>query len=139
MANPDLALVTSPTIRSDVPADPDDWAEVVLVKGIVAVTWTIERATTGTGSGVIVSVAPVLALANNVNARSRVLTNNSATAKIYIGKTNAVAASGPAMGILLMPNGGSYTDSGIDLYTGDIYAISDAISAVENLAVWERT
>lgn len=103
----------------------------------VPVAPTIERASAGDPAGVTVSTAAVLALASNGSAKSRVLVN-CGTTNIFLGKSNTVTASGATMGIKLSP-GGSYADSGIDLYTGDIYAIGDAVAASQNLSAWERT
>lgn len=96
-----------------------------------------QHSTTGTPAGVIVSTSAVLVKAANPARKSIAITNSGST-NIYIGSTNAVTASGPALGALLAPKG-TYTDSGVGVYDGDIYAIGDAISLVQNLSVWERT
>lgn len=98
---------------------------------------TLERATTGDASGVTVSTSAVQILASNTSAKNRIISNNGTT-NIYISRQNTVTATGAAMGILLKP-GGTYCDSGIDIYTGAIYGIGDAVSASQNVAAWERT
>ncbi len=98
-----------------------------------------QSSTLGSPTGIVVSTAAVLVQASNVSRKSIVITNNASTGNVYIGKTNAVTASGVTMGVILEPNGGSYNDSGEGIYTGDIYAISDTVTAVANVSSWERT
>lgn len=100
-------------------------------------TQTIERASAGAPVGVTVSTAAVLVLAANASAKSRIIVN-CGSSNVFLGRSGAVTASGAAMGIKLAP-GGTYADSGLDLDTGDIYAIGDATSASQNVSAWERT
>ncbi len=96
-----------------------------------------ERATTGAQVGVTVSTAAVQILASNANAKNRAIVNNGTT-NIYLGSSAAVTTSGATMGIKLIPNG-TYTDSGLDMYTGAIFGIGDAVSASQNVSAWERS
>ena len=103
----------------------------------IASDQTLERATAGDPVAIQVDTTAVQLLASNANAKSRIITNNYYT-YIYLGRANTVTATGATMGIILLP-GGSYTDSGADLYTGPIYAIGSAAIGFENVSVWERT
>lgn len=96
-----------------------------------------ERSDTGTPVGITVSTSAVLILAANVNAKNRGITNNGST-NIFLGSDSLVTISGATMGLKLIPDG-SYTDSGLDAYVGDIYGIGDAVSASENVSAWERS
>lgn len=93
--------------------------------------------TNSTSSSVIVSNTAILIIASNPQRKSLIISNNGST-NIYLGATNTIASSGANMGIKILPNG-TYMDSGIDTYTGDIYGVSDSVSASYNVAVWERT
>lgn len=103
----------------------------------VSGTLTVERATAGAPVGVTVSNSAVQVLASNSAAKSRIITNNGSS-NVYLGKDNTVTTSGATMGILVRP-GGSYSDSGTDMYNGAIYGIGDAVSASQNVSAWERT
>lgn len=129
------------TVINDIPA-PDEFGLVVrnIGGGGLATDVTIvgaERSTVGTPVGKIVSTVAVLILASNASAKNRGITNNGSS-NIYLGSDATVTSSGAAMGLKLIPNG-SYTDSGLDEYTGDIFAIGDAVSLVENVSAWERS
>jgi len=103
------------------------------------VPWIIrgERSTAGTPAGFTISTAAVLVAASNAS-RKAILMVNFGSSNIYIGHTNAVTTSGATAGLKLVANG-SYQDSGDGLYTGDLYAIGDAVSAIQNLSASERT
>lgn len=125
----------------DTPPDSDELGLVVRnigsgTSGDVTIVGA-ERSTTGTPVGIIVSTVAILILAANASAKNRGITNNGSS-NIYLGSSAAVNISGPDMGLKLIPNG-SYTDSGLDAYVGDIFAIGDAVSLVENVSAWERS
>lgn len=101
------------------------------------VTAAPRTSTAGTPAGFTVSNSATLVAASNANRRALVAVNFGSS-NIYLGHTNAVTTSGAATGLKLVPNG-SYQDSGDGLYTGDLYAIGDAVSASQNLSVSERT
>jgi hypothetical protein len=87
--------------------------------------------------GVTVSTSAVQVLASNTSAKSRIITNNGISS-VYLGRDGTVTTSGATMGILLRP-GGTYSDSGADMYNGAIHGIGDAVSASQNVSAWERT
>lgn len=128
-------------VVTNFPPDPDEMGMVVRnigsgTAGDVTIVGA-ERSTLGTPAGKIVSTTAVLILASNASAKNRGITNNGSS-NIYLGSSAAVTISGPDMGLKLVPNG-TYTDSGLDEYVGDIFAIGDAVSLVENVSVWERS
>ena len=125
------------------PAGDTDVVQRVTVKNTtsdpVPVLSTVATSTVGPSVGNIVSTSAVLIAASNTNRKAILITNNALVGKIYLGSSNAVTTSGATMGTLLQVEGGAYFDSGDGLYTGDIYAISDTATVVENISVSERT
>jgi hypothetical protein len=109
----------------------------VNVLGTVTTTTTPATSTAGTPAGFTVSTSAVLLAALNTSRKSIIVTNNS-TGKLYLGHTSGVTTSGANMG-LVVPAGGSYTDSGFGLYTGTLYGIYDTAAGSQNVSVSERT
>lgn len=95
------------------------------------------KATAGAPAGFTVSTSAVKIWDSNTSAKARTITNNGST-NVFVGNSNAVTASGSAMGLRLAP-GGSYNDSGFGLYNGELWAIGDAVSAAQNVSAAERT
>lgn len=93
------------------------------------------RANAGAPVGVAVGVVAVLVIAANASRKSIVISNTGIT-NVYIGISNTVTILGAVQGVKLIPNG-TYSDSGDGMYTGDIYAIGDALAG--SVSVWERT
>jgi len=127
--DPARALVTSPTIRNDTPAAPDDWAMVVLIKGgggvpvVVTVLGPTIATVTSVGVGV---VSTTLLLANP--ARLGGMIWNTGPTPLYLK-----LGLGAAVGLFtakLYPN--SYFELPFPAFTGPITAIRAAgVGAVQ--------
>jgi len=101
-------------------------------------SWGLIPATiAGTPAGKTVSTTALSLAAANTSRKSIIITNNS-TGRLYIGHTSGVTTSGATMGLLVMPYG-SYSDTGVGVYTGDLYGIYSVTAASQNVSVSERT
>jgi hypothetical protein len=86
---------------------------------------TPSAATVGTSDGVVLSA--------NKNRRHSKFTNLSPTAWVFLAEGSAAISNG---GIALAPNGGTHEMNSLNLFRGDVHAISTASS---NLAISEGT
>ena len=134
-----MALAVRNDTRSTLAGTNGDYAPLQLnSSGDLRVEVTGEsNATAGTPAGITVSTSAVLLAASNANRRSIIITNNG-MGNLFVGGSSGVTASGSAMGVLVKP-GGSYSDAGYGLYTGDVYGIYDTVSSSQNVSRWERT
>lgn len=119
--DPARALVTSPTIRNDTPAAPDDWAMVVLIKGgggppiVVSIVGpTIGITTTIPASGV-----PAVYLAANPARLGATISNDSPGRFLYIKLGGGVGLA--SYSVRLGPH--SYFELPFPAYTGVIEGV----------------
>lgn len=119
--DPARALVTSPTIRDDVPAAADDWAMVVLIKGGggVPVVVTVVGPTTGVTTAIAASGVPSVYLAANPARLGATINNDSTGRFLYIKLGGGV--SGVSYSVRLGPH--SYFELPFPAYTGVIEGV----------------
>lgn len=118
--DPARALVTSPTIRNDTPAAPDDWAMVVLIKGgAIPIVVAITGPTIGVTTTIPASVIPSVYLAANP-ARLGVTVNNDSANRFMYLKLGA-GVSGVSYSVRLGPH--SYFELPFPAYTGVIEGV----------------
>jgi hypothetical protein len=118
--DPARALVTSPTIRQDAPAAPDDWAMVVLLKGGgIPIIVTITQPSIGVTTTIPASAVPAVYLAANPARLGATINNDSANRFMYIKLGGGV--SSVSYSVRLGPH--SYFELPFPAYTGVIEGV----------------
>lgn len=118
--DPKLALVTSPTIRNDTPAADDDWAEVVLVKGPIEITYP--DGALHNGHETVVGAVAVSILAADPNRKTAVV-QNVGGANVRVGVAGVTATTG----LRLIPDAVVIYDMPF-VATQELYAIREGAS-----------
>lgn len=118
----------------DEPVPPPD-LQPVRVDGSVPVT--TQRATGTVAGAFIVSTSAVRLAGVNASRLSLIIANNG-SGRLYLGRTSAVAASGPSMGIGV-PAGASYSDTGNGVSVGEMWGVYSAAATTQNVSVLDRS